>query len=961
MLLNVWTKLSGYNLGETPNVGPLIPAGKFIAGNQYVIVTPGNTNWTDIGATASTVGTVFTATKPGTGNGSASKTIVEEHTQFYAQVPANPIPGIRYPIFPLPTQNDTGVSYSVISGDFPRGLRIEGNKIIGSPFEISRDIEYNFCIRAKKGTDISDRTFKLTITGPNPPEFITAEGDLGLVVPNQYFVLDKTFVDYQIEAIDQDTAAGQKLSYFIAKGDGELPPGLSLTQDGRITGFIQPVLAIKPEDGDGTYDNSYYDAVAYDFANVPTNGYDTYVYDNLFYDFNLPTSRVRKLNRYYEFIVTLTDGDSITKRKFRVLVIGDDFFRADNALLQVGFQKFTADGTFLRPPVWSTPTNLGYYRGNNYLTVKLDVFNSDGIIYDFELVNADINAQTFQIAKTDNILYSTSLTCKADTIPKAGQYLTFAGKFDNAISTIYQISQVIDLSNNYFRLFIFKPDDPTNPIQGLDNDLNDDVKFLIGTRSILPPGMDFDRNTGDIFGKVPYVPAITQTFNFSATASNISTNGELAFTSKKFIINIIGEIDSVLTWNTDPDLGTINANFISTLSVKATSTIPESVILYRVTSGRLPPGLTLELDGEITGMVNQFFNPVSKKPGIIRFKDPNGVTTFDNGETTVDRSYTFTVQATDQYNLLATERAFTISIDTPNQLTFSNIKVKAFLKQEQRTMWKNFINDTTIFTPTSIYRPNDINFGVQQDLSMLVYAGIETVEAAKYISAMGLNHKRKRFHFGAVEKAVAYLPGTKTPVYEVIYVKMIDPLEPNGKRLANKIKSQNPSSINVTTDISSVFWQPGFSPKTDPVKIAKMSVAAPRSERPENIISVDSTAYIGSDNNPNTYYPSSISNWRDRIKYWKDNSNTRLANERNYLPLWMRSIQPGTTQELDFQLAIPLCYCKIGTADDILLNIKYSEFDFKLLDYTAERYIIDAVEGSTGDKYLVFRNDRITI
>jgi hypothetical protein len=60
-------------------------------------------------------------------------------------------------------------------------------------------------------------------------------------------------------------------------------------------------------------------------------------------------------------------------------------------------------------------------------------------------------------------------------------------------------------------------------------------------------------------------------------------------------------------------------------------------------------------------------------------------------------------------------------------------------------------------------------------------------------------------------------------------------------------------------------------------------------------------------------------------------------------------------------MAIPLCYCKPGAADDILLNIKNSSFDFKLLDYTIDRYIIDSVEGYYEDKYLVFRNDRTTI
>ena len=57
----------------------------------------------------------------------------------------------------------------------------------------------------------------------------------------------------------------------------------------------------------------------------------------------------------------------------------------------------------------------------------------------------------------------------------------------------------------------------------------------------------------------------------------------------------------------------------------------------------------------------------------------------------------------------------------------------------------------------------------------------------------------------------------------------------------------------------------------------------------------------------------------------------------------------------------PLCYCKPGTADDILLNIKNRNFDFKQIDFVIDRYIIDSVTGYSADKYIVFKNDRTTI
>jgi hypothetical protein len=152
--------------------------------------------------------------------------------------------------------------------------------------------------------------------------------------------------------------------------------------------------------------------------------------------------------------------------------------------------------------------------------------------------------------------------------------------------------------------------------------------------------------------------------------------------------------------------------------------------------------------------------------------------------------------------------------------------------------------------------------------------------------------KRKRFQFSSFQKATAIDPNTNTAVYEIVYVKMFDPLEPNGVHLPN-------------------------------------------------IINTD-------------YYPNSITNWRERL-------STGLLTERNYLPLWMRTIQTGTKEQSGYVMAIPLCYCKVGTADTILLNIKYSGFDFRQLDYSIDRFIINPVTGVTGAKYLAFRDDRTTI
>lgn len=70
---------------------------------------------------------------------------------------------------PLPVTNDTGVTYSVISGSLPRGLRLSGNAIVGTPFEVPRSTIFTFCIRASKDNELADRTFNITVEGEDPP------------------------------------------------------------------------------------------------------------------------------------------------------------------------------------------------------------------------------------------------------------------------------------------------------------------------------------------------------------------------------------------------------------------------------------------------------------------------------------------------------------------------------------------------------------------------------------------------------------------------------------------------------------------------------------------------------------------------------------------------------------------------------------------------------------------------
>jgi hypothetical protein len=68
----------------------------------------------------------------------------------------------------------------------------------------------------------------------------------------------------------------------------------------------------------------------------------------------------------------------------------------------------------------------------------------------------------------------------------------------------------------------------------------------------------------------------------------------------------------------------------------------------------------------------------------------------------------------------------------------------------------------------------------------------------------------------------------------------------------------------------------------------------------------------------------------------------------------MRSIQDQTSYESGFSKALVLCYTKPGRSESILAKIKAKNFDFKTIDFQADRYLIDIIDGQIEDKYLAF-------
>jgi hypothetical protein len=519
---------------------------------------------------------------------------------------------------------------------------------------------------------------------------------------------------------------------------------------------------------------------------------------------------------------------------------------------------------------------------------------------------------------------------------------------------------------------------------------NDDA-----TVSTLPPGCTLDSTSGEVAGRVPYQPAVTKEYKFTVRATRFGANAEtLAIKDKTFSVKILGEVDSVITWNTDNDLGSINANFISTLSVRATTTVPNAVLRYVVTAGALPNGLTLALDGEILGKVRQF--PIGGLLGLTTFDDRDF--TLDANSTSIDRQFLFTVEARDQFGYSATTRTFTLSVVAASDLLYSNLYVKPFLKPAQRTAYTALVGDPEIFTPAYIYRPSDTQFGLQKQLQMLIYAGIETKTINHYVAATVKNHRRKRYQFGEIKTAVAKTPGTNDIVYEVVYVQMIDPQDHPSQQVQSKIKIKNPNKINITqTDIEVIDDVTKFNVNGNtytvytnnnlPLAVGAIGnnlqiyarqgqltldtgtgqlevtlangsvinvgqvVSNPTDTfrfRPNTgVIRVDSKVLNVSNANDIERFISNTTNMRENLKVIGDTEN-------EFLPLWMRTAQTGQTQALGYVTAVPLCYCQPGTSAGILAALNNNDFDFKNIDFEIDRYIIDSTADSGVEQYIMF-------
>ena len=255
--------------------------------------------------------------------------------------------GVFYSV-PLLATADNTVYYQLIAGNLPPGMFINedgilsGNPIAksqaeGIPLPVVADTTSKFAIRAYTATkQLADRTFTITVTGQNTVSWVTPAGSIGSYYDGNQIT------SLQVQYFDTDIYASPVVSLI----NGSLPPGLTISNTGIISGYILPTIPV-----DGTPGFSY----------NGTQGYDQYPYD--FTTMSTTTN--------YQFTLRVTNGQSVDTRTFSILVYALDTMTADNTQITADNTFITADVAPLVPPIITTPTgSIGSVRSDNFFAFQ---------------------------------------------------------------------------------------------------------------------------------------------------------------------------------------------------------------------------------------------------------------------------------------------------------------------------------------------------------------------------------------------------------------------------------------------------------------------------------------------------------------------------------------------------------------------------------------------------------------
>jgi len=316
------------------------------------------------------------------------------------------------------------------------------------------------------------------------------------------------------------------LVYEIVQGS--LPPGITLSKTGLISGIVQL-----------TDDQRYGERGGYD---ATQEEYDDVVYDK--------TVTSKSISKNFDFIVRVSDGTSFVEQNNSIFVYSADFWRVSNTAITIDASEIdgsplTMDLSANRRPVFRTGSDLGTFRHDNSVVVKIDVEDFDPLQGDLEYsiqsgalpsgVSIDINSGELygQLARQSAVETDYTFTVRANRVISTG-----VNVFTDQAFTMKVIGE-IDIGIAFTTPTVIgtlKADVPSLlSVEAVAEETNRVLGYSV-TSGALPTGITLSEQ-GNLLGAIDPSDFTDSTRAYTFTVT-VSDQYQEAATSKEFTVNL---------------------------------------------------------------------------------------------------------------------------------------------------------------------------------------------------------------------------------------------------------------------------------------------------------------------------------------------------------------------------------------------------------------------------------------
>lgn len=412
---------------------------------------------------------------------------------------------------------------------------------------------------------------------------------------------------------------------------------------------------------------------------------------------------------------------------------------------------------------------------------------------------------------------------------------------------------------------------------GYDQDTPIDLSYD-GYQATTAPYLQVELRNGYVTGQIPNINYQQEYNSFSVeiskVLSTVTTQDKLR---PEFTFTVIGNegidyqfVDSngnaildTATYRYSLRKGTVSDLSINCYQVQN----PNTPLFFELHNGQLPPGLTLTPRGYLSGQVSWLADE-----SIYSFQ----VKVYNPSQDASELS-----PLTVQIQTFEIEVLPFMSGATEVTQAF-NIFYRAYMKNSDRTVWRNLITDQRIFNNSIVYRAEDREFGRQLECEFLAFVGIAEYEAEQFANAVSQNWDLKRFRLGNLHVA-AVKDSNRGHICDAVYVDIIDPQ-------LNSVMKGPPQIVAI--------------PATDDLFASVEEI-----------------------------YPATLQNQLERLQDEPGQATDSL------LPRWMSSPQ-ADGRPLGWVSAAVLCYVAPGGGAQVLRKIRTSTHKLSQIDFHVDRMVL---------------------